>query len=58
MDAHVSPEILANIHQIRGGPMTCMPFSLTSKYYGYFIIFVRGRGALAKAKEGQRESLK
>ena len=52
------PTIPANILKTRGGQMTCMLFALNAKCYGYFYYCFWGWGALAQAKEGQRENFK
>ena len=38
--------------------MYMAPLSLITKYHDIFNVYFWGRGALAKAKEGQREEFK
>ena len=50
--------ISANVLKVHVGRTACVSLPYISKYYGYFVYYVWGQGALAKAKEEQREKFK
>ena len=57
MVVNVSSAILTNVLKTHGDPMMCMPFPLSTIYYGYFIIVFGSGGALAKVKEGAKRRI-